>query len=132
MYRDSIDNEETRKKTIQTQMTYDFEKKEAVANAEYKKEIEKQAIIADEKSRKQKLIIGFVGVGLVLVLVFAGFMYSMLRLTLKQKKWIEIKNIETEEQKHYRQHHLCKTHTTSHVAPPQRYMGGFAKILCAI
>lgn len=55
LYRDSLDNEETRKKTIQSQMTYDFEKKEAVATAEHKKELENQNTLAEEKSRKQKL-----------------------------------------------------------------------------
>src|SRR6266704_3036039 len=44
LYRDSLDNEETRKKTIQSQMNYDFEKKEAVADAEHKNELENQNI----------------------------------------------------------------------------------------
>ncbi len=89
LYRDSIDNEETRKKTIQSQMTFDFEKKEAVANAEHKKELENQESIADEKSRKQKIVIGFVVCGLFLVLVFAGFIFRSLSVTRKQKTVIE-------------------------------------------
>ena len=60
LYSDSLDNEETRKKTIQSQLTYDFEKKEAVATAEHKKELENQELIANEKGRKQKLILVFV------------------------------------------------------------------------
>lgn len=89
LYRDSIDNEETRKKTIQNQMTYDFEKKEAIATAEHKKELENQEAIADEKSRKQKLVILFVIGGLLLVILFAGFIFRSLRITRKQKNIIE-------------------------------------------
>jgi tetratricopeptide (TPR) repeat protein len=89
LYRDRLDNEETRKKTIQSQMTYEFEKKEAVAEAEYKKEIENQQAIASEKSRKQRIIIGAVLAGLILVLAFAVFVFRSLRITRKQKDLIE-------------------------------------------
>ena len=99
LYRDSLDNEETRKKTIQSQMTYDFEKKEAVAIAEHKKELENQEVLADEKSRKQKLIIVFVIAGLFLVLLFAGFIFRTLRITRKQKDVIEIQKWQVESQK---------------------------------
>ena len=37
--------------------------------------------------------------GLVLVIVFSGFIFKSLRTTRKQKLLIEIKNKETEEQK---------------------------------
>lgn len=99
LYRDSLDNEETRKKTIQSQMTYDFEKKEAVAKAEHKKELENQNELAEEKSRKQKLIIVFVIVGLLLVMIFAGFVFRTLRITRKQKDIIEEQKNIVEEQK---------------------------------
>lgn len=98
-YRDSLDNEETRKRTIQNQMTFDFEKKEAVAEAEHKKELESQQALAEEKSRKQYLVITFIIAGLLLVLVFAGFVLRSLRLTRKQKQIIEQKSRETEIQK---------------------------------
>jgi serine phosphatase RsbU (regulator of sigma subunit) len=89
LYRDSLDNEETRKKTIQSQMTYEFDKKEAIAEAEHKSEMEKQNAIAEEKSRKQKVVILFVAVGLLLVIGFAGFIFRSLRITRKQKHIIE-------------------------------------------
>ena len=89
LYRDSIDNEVSRKKTVQNQMTYDFEKREAVADAEHKKELENQQTLSEEKSRKQKIVIVFVVVGLLLVLVFAGFVFRSLRVTRKQKTIIE-------------------------------------------
>ncbi len=104
--RDSIDNLETRRKTIQSQMTYDFEKKEAVAVAEYKKELENQGLIANEKSRKQKIVLALVSVFLLLVVVFAAFIFRSLRTTKKQKdiieeqkSLVELQKAEVEQQK---------------------------------
>ena len=100
VYRDSLVNEETKEQTLQQQMTYDFEKKEAVANVEHQKEIENQKLLAQEKSRKQNLVIIFVAIGLLLVLVFAGFIFKSLRVTRKQKHIIEQqKHIVEEHQK---------------------------------
>ena len=96
LYRDSIDNEETRKKTVQSQMTYDFEKKEAVAAAEHKSELKNQEKIGEEKNRKQKLITYFVFGGLLLVLVFAGFVIRSLRITKAQKVLIEEQKLAVE------------------------------------
>jgi tetratricopeptide (TPR) repeat protein len=97
LYRDSLDNEETRKKTIQSQMAYDFEKKEAVAEAEHKSELKNQAIISEEKNRKQKLVTYFVIGGLFLVLIFAVFVFRSLRVTKKQKVLIEKQKIAVEQ-----------------------------------
>ncbi|HEY0029606.1 MAG TPA: tetratricopeptide repeat protein [Bacteroidia bacterium] len=97
LYRDSLDNEETRKKTIQSQMQYEYETKEAVANAEHKKELENQEAIAVEKNRKQKLVTAFVIGCLLLVLVFAGFVFRSLRITRKQKALIEMQKIIVEQ-----------------------------------
>lgn len=99
LYRDSLDNEETRKKTIQSQMTYDFEKKEAVVEVEHKKELENQKLLAEEKSRKQKIIISFAICGLLLVIVFASFILRSLRITRKQKSIIEEQKNIVEQQK---------------------------------
>ena len=55
--------------------------------------------MADEKNRKQKIVIWSVAIGLLLVLVFAAFVFKSLNTTRKQKQLIEIKNKETEEQK---------------------------------
>lgn len=97
LYRDSMDNEDTRNKTIQSQMNYEFDKKEAVANVEHKKELENQEVLANEKSRKQNIIIGFVVCGLLLVLIFAGFILKSLRVTRKQKFLIEEQKVMVEE-----------------------------------
>ena len=99
LYRDSLDNEETRKKTIQSQMTYDFEKKEAVADAEHKKELENQQTLADEKSRKQRVVLLLVSCFLLLVLIFAGFIFRSLKVTRKQKGVIEQQKSIVEKQK---------------------------------
>jgi tetratricopeptide (TPR) repeat protein len=97
LYRDSLENEETRKKTIQSQMKYEYETKEAVANAEHRKELENQEAIAVEKNRKQKLVTAFVIGGLLLVLVFSGFVFRSLRITKKQKVLIEKQKVIVEE-----------------------------------
>lgn len=87
--KDSIHNEETQKATLKKQLQYDYEKKEAVADAEHKSELKNQEIIATEKSRKQKLVIVFVIVGLIIVLLFAGYVFRSLKITRKQKLLIE-------------------------------------------
>lgn len=99
LYRDSLYNEETQKKTIQNQLTYDFEKKEAVAMAEHKKELENQQILSDEKSRKQKIVLLLISCFLILVLVFAGLIFRSLRITRKQKHIIELQKDLVEKQK---------------------------------
>ena len=97
IYRDSLFNEENTKKTVQTEMNYQFDKKEAVANAEHKSEMEKQNAIAEEKSRKQKMVIWSVIGGLLLVVLFAGFVFRSLRVTKKQKQIIEKEKQRSEE-----------------------------------
>lgn len=110
LYRDSIDNEETRKKTVQAQMTYDFEKKKAVADAEHKKELEKQQAIAREKNRKQSLVILFVVCGLLLVIIFAALIFRSLRITKKQKQIIEVQKekVEVQNEEITKQKHLVE------------------------
>ncbi|MBA3970651.1 MAG: tetratricopeptide repeat protein, partial [Bacteroidetes bacterium] len=100
LYRDSLDNEDTRKKTVQSQMTYDFEKKEAIADAEHKKELENQQALADEKSRKQKVVLILVISFLLIVVAFSGFIFRSLRITRKQKNIIELQKKVVEKQKH--------------------------------
>ena len=98
--RDSINNEENAKKQTRLEMNYEFDKKEAVAIAEHKKELENQQAIAEEKSHKQKIVIWSVICGLMLVVVFAGFIFRSLRVTRKQKQIIEVQKTEVEKSKH--------------------------------
>ncbi len=100
LYNDSLNNEETKRKTVQLQMTYDFDKKEAVTTAEHKKELESQQELSEEKSMKQKVILILVSIFLAIVLVFTGFVSRSLRTTRKQKNIIELQKKEVEQQKH--------------------------------
>lgn len=88
IYRDSIDNEETKKKIIETTMTYEFDKKEAATKAEQ----DKKDTIATANKKRQQLILILVSVVLILVFIFAGLILRSLRVTRKQKVTIEEKN----------------------------------------
>ncbi|MCE3229982.1 MAG: protein serine/threonine phosphatase [Bacteroidetes bacterium] len=94
-FKDSIFNEEKKRELTRHEMNYEFEKKEAATKAEQDK---KDAVAAAEKN-KQDVILFLVCGGLLLVIIFAGFIFSALRTTRKQKQLIEAKNQETEEQK---------------------------------
>ncbi len=93
--KDTIFSQENKKELVRKEMNYEFDKKEAATKAEN----EKQQAIAEEQNRKQKIITLLVTCGLLLLLVFAGFIFRSLRITRKQKQIIEIKNSETELQK---------------------------------
>ncbi|MES2138131.1 MAG: tetratricopeptide repeat protein [Bacteroidota bacterium] len=93
--KDTIFSQENKKQLVRKEMNYEFDKKEAITNAEN----EKQQAVAEEKNRKQKIITCSVAFGLLLVLLFAGFIFRSLRITRKQKQIIEIKSTETEQQK---------------------------------
>ncbi|TAL60701.1 MAG: tetratricopeptide repeat protein [Bacteroidetes bacterium] len=92
-YRDSLDNDETRKTTIQQSMTYEFEKKEAATKSEQ----DKKDLLAAEESRREKVIRYSVSGGLLLVIVFSGFIFRSLHTTRKQKNIIEVQKTEVEK-----------------------------------
>ncbi len=85
IYSDSLNNEETKKKSLQSSMQYEFDKKEITAKAEQNK---LDAINAEEK-KKQRIVIYAVAGLLLLVGVFAVFMFNRFRITQKQKAVIE-------------------------------------------
>jgi len=86
---DSLLNEETTKKTVQAEMQYEFNKKEAAAKLEQEK---KEAIAEAEKKKQKIILLAISGFGLLL-LGFAVFAY---RSFLQKKK----ANIEISQQKH--------------------------------
>jgi len=90
IYRDSLNNESTRKASTRNQLKYEFEKKEAVI----KEQQEKERAIAKEKDRFQKIVIASVIIGLLLVIVFAAFIFKSLKTTRQQKHIIEEKQKE--------------------------------------
>ena len=66
---------------------------------EEKAEQDKKDAIAAADKRKQQILTASIGLGLLLVLVFAGFVFRSLRVTRKQKALIERQKAVVEEQK---------------------------------
>ncbi len=93
--KDTLFSQENKKQLIRKEMNYDFDKKEAATKAEN----EKQQAVAIAESKKQKIIILSVVGGLLLVIVFAGFIFRSLQITRRQKKIIELQKDEVLRQK---------------------------------
>jgi serine phosphatase RsbU (regulator of sigma subunit)/Tfp pilus assembly protein PilF len=91
--KDSLNNEENTKKIIQAQMQYEFDKKEVRAKNIADTKIE----IAETESRRQRIVIAAVSVGLFLVLILAGVILRNLRLNQKKNKIIEYQKALVEE-----------------------------------
>jgi tetratricopeptide (TPR) repeat protein len=94
--KDSVNNEETRKSSVRKQFQYEYDKKvtaDSVRTIEEKKTVALQ--LKQEKTQRYALY-----GGLMLVLIFAGFMFNRFKITQKQKIVIEQqKNIVEEKQK---------------------------------
>lgn len=83
--RDSVKNEESQQELIRQELSYKFEKQQAVA---------------EERERQQGNIIIAIGIGSILVLIFAFMAINRLRIANKQKLVIEHqKNLVEEKQK---------------------------------
>jgi tetratricopeptide (TPR) repeat protein len=93
--RDSIDNGEKRKKINYLATKYEWEKKEALINAER----EKERALFEANQRRNKIIIIAVTIGMIMLAVFLVFVYRSLRITRKQKAIIELQKQEVERQK---------------------------------
>jgi len=93
--KDTIFSQENKKQLVRKAMNYEFDKKTEAIKAEN----EKQQAIAEEKNRQQKIVIWSVLVGLLLVVVFSGFIFRSLRITRKQKNTIEVQKNEVSKQK---------------------------------
>lgn len=76
--KDTIFSQENKKELVRKEMNFEFEKKEAITKA-----------VAEGETRKQKIITFSVTGGLLMVMVFAGFIFRSLRVTKKQKLVIE-------------------------------------------
>ena len=100
--RDSLVNEDNKKSTLKQNMQYEYEKKAATDSIAFAKEKEiKEVEIAKQKAElkaKRNQQFALYG-GLLLVLLFAGFMYNRFKVTQKQKQVIELQKKEVEEQK---------------------------------
>jgi tetratricopeptide (TPR) repeat protein len=93
--RDSVLSEENRKATIVKEMKYNYEKEQALKEAEHQKEL----AVEKEAKQKQTVITWSVVAGLVLVVLFLGFVINRLNVTRKQKNIIEKQKQIVEEQK---------------------------------
>jgi tetratricopeptide (TPR) repeat protein/serine phosphatase RsbU (regulator of sigma subunit) len=89
VYRDSLINEAN----IKADMNFEFAQKEAAKKAEQ----DKKDALTQADERKQRIIIWSVEGGLILVLVFAAFVFRSLRITRRQKLDIESKSKVIEE-----------------------------------
>jgi serine phosphatase RsbU (regulator of sigma subunit) len=83
--KDSIFNEENTKKTVRSELNFEFEKKRAIARAEQ----EKHDAIAHKEKQKQRIMLLLVTCFLIIVIVFALFMFNRWRITKRQKAIIE-------------------------------------------
>ncbi len=89
---DSIVHEENQQLIQKKYFQYQYEKMAATDSIAHNKEMEIAELEIDKQkaeSRRQKLVIGFVVIGLLLVLVLAGYIFRSLRTTRKQKNIIE-------------------------------------------
>ncbi len=95
-YRDSVASEESTRKILQTELQYEFDKKQTAAKQAQE---QKDATVREEQRRKN-IVLWSVGAGFVLLMVFAIFILKALRTTRKQNAIIEEQKNETELQKH--------------------------------
>jgi len=93
--KDSIYNDNTKEAVLEQTMKHDFEKKEALKEAEH----EKQLAVEQEAQAKQKVITSSIALGLVLVVLFLIFIFNRLQITKKQRDIIELQKTEVEKQK---------------------------------
>lgn len=84
LYRDSLDNEIVRKKVIQNQMNFDFEKKELATKLEEEKKLNDFKILAQQKSTRQNIVLIILLAILLIISIGAYFVYR----NYKQKQTI--------------------------------------------
>lgn len=87
--RDSILNQETQKSIVKQQMKYEYEKQQALKDAEHKKEL----VLAEESKKQQRIISYSIAAGLFVVSIFSVFIYTRLKITRRQKQIIEYQKI---------------------------------------
>lgn len=110
-YHDSIINEANERKTLQTEMNYEFEQKQAAEKLEQDRK--EAALHLDEikhkaQSKVQKVLIGLIGsiAGILIMLVI--LIYQRMKSVEKkkiiaeqQKSWLELKALRTQMNPHF-------------------------------
>ncbi|MCW8897511.1 MAG: tetratricopeptide repeat protein [Flavobacteriales bacterium] len=94
-YKDSIFNEENKKEILRQEVNFEFEKKQAIEQAQHEKEL---AVAASEQKRQQLFLV-FLAVILLAVIIISFIIYKSLRNSNKQKQLIELQKFEVEQQK---------------------------------
>lgn len=93
--RDSINNTQTQKATIQSQFKCEYEKKAAADGVKVAEEKKVTTLmLKQEKTQRYYLY-----AGLGLITLFALFMVNRFRVTNRQKKLIQLQKTEVEAQK---------------------------------
>ncbi len=95
MLKDTIFSQESKKQLLLKEMSYEFDKKEALLKAEHDKEM----AVAEAQKKKQQIIIWSAIAGLFFVAVFAGYIFRSLTITRRQKNIIELQKNEVLQQK---------------------------------
>lgn len=91
--KDSLFNEERSKELTRKEMNFEFEKKEAAARAEQ----EKREAVAEAEKKRQQVILVLISCVLLLVIIFAVFIFRSLGIARKQKLLIEGQKHQVEE-----------------------------------
>jgi serine phosphatase RsbU (regulator of sigma subunit) len=95
LMKDSLNNEETKKQSLKQQYKYEFEKKETILKANQ----DKKNLIHANQTKRQKIIIVAIVIGLIVLIAFLAFVYNRYKITQKQKEIISLKEKETLKQK---------------------------------
>lgn len=93
-YKDSIFNEENNRASVQQEIQFEYEKKAA---ADSIKVAEEKKLVAAQLKQEKTLRYALYS-GLILVLIFTGFMYNRFKVTSRQKRIIEEKEKQTKKQ----------------------------------
>ena len=93
--RDSVNSIENREATIKLEYKHQYEKEQAMADAKH----QEQMALSAEREKRQELIAYSAGGGLIMVLLFAFFIFNRLQVTRRHKTIIEQQKELAEEQK---------------------------------
>lgn len=119
MMRDSILSEKSQKEIINQEIKYSYDKQKALDA----KENESQKAVSAEREQKQRVAIYGITGSLVLVLVFALFVFNRLRFTRKQNKIIEEqKNLVEGKQKEVLSSITYAKRLQEAILPPDHYV----------
>jgi len=92
--KDSMLNDESYRKIMGQQAEFEYEKKAAADSVKVSEEKKMTNLQFKQEKTQRFALYG----GLILVLIFAGFMFNRFKITQKQKNIIELKEEETKKQ----------------------------------